>query len=148
MTERRLRITLGVLGLIGLGIAVYLTIEHYAGGDNPVCAFGGGCETVQHSDYAKLAGIPVPVLGLLGYVAVLVAAALPGDPGRMLGILAALVGFGFSAYLTYLELFVINAICQWCVGSAIVMTLVLIVSLLRGIRFAGVRAAPREPLPS
>ncbi len=146
MTERRLRATLIVLGLIGLAIAGYLTIEHYAGGDNPVCLVGGGCETVQHSDYAKLAGIPVPVLGLAGYVTVLIGALLPGDVGRMLGLFAGLIGFLFSAYLTYLELFVIDAICQWCVGSAVVMTLVLIVSLLRAIRFAGVGG--QQPLPS
>lgn len=148
VTERSLRITLTVLGLIGLVIAGYLSYEHYFGGDNPVCFTGGGCETVQHSDYAKLAGLPVPLLGLFGYITVLIGAALPGDAGRLIGVFAGLVGFMFSVYLTYLELFVIHAICQWCVASAVVMTIVFIVSLVRGIRFAGAPTTPREPLPT
>ena len=143
MTEARLRAILGVLGVLGLAVATYLTITHYQG-DNPVCFAGGhGCETVQKSEYAELVGIPVPILGLFGYLTVLVAAALPGDPGRLLGLFAGLIGFGFSLYLTYLELFVIDAICQWCVASAVIMTLVLGVSLLRGLRFLGASTSPQ-----
>jgi hypothetical protein len=68
------------------------------------------------------------VIGIAGYVVLLLAAAVPGDAGRFGGFLTALVGFGFSAYLTYLELFVIDAICQWCVASAVLMTLSLAVA--------------------
>ena len=137
MSEGRLRAVLGVLGLLGLAVATYLTITHYQG-DSPVCLAGGhGCETVQKSDYAELAGIPVPILGLFGYLTVLLAAALPGDPGRMLGLFAGLIGFGFSAYLTYLELFVIDAICQWCVASALLMTLLLGVNAERAYGYLG-----------
>jgi uncharacterized membrane protein len=131
--ERRLTIAIGVLCLVGLGIAGYLTYVHYAG-LKVLCLSSGGCETVQASTYAKLAGIPVPVLGLVGYVSILCSLAVRGELGRMAGFGFALVGFGFSAYLTYRELFTIKAICQWCVGSAVVMTLLLILTAVRALR--------------
>jgi uncharacterized membrane protein len=75
---------------------------------------------VQTSDYAKLAGIPVAVLGLIGYVLILASLFVPGENGAFAGAVIALSGFAFSAYLTYRELFTIDAICQWCVASAII----------------------------
>lgn len=132
--DRRLRA--GALVVAGLGIAVagYLTYVHYAGLE-PFCAGGGhGCERVQSSSYATLGGIPVAVLGLGGYV-VLVAALLGGsERARLAAAGIAISGCGFSAYLTYLELFVIDAICQWCVGSAIVMTAVAGLAVVRMLR--------------
>ena len=77
---------------------------------------------MQSSSYASLAGIPVAVLGLAGYLAIGVALAVSGETARLAAAALALCGFGFSAYLTYLELFVIDAICQWCVISAVLMT--------------------------
>jgi uncharacterized membrane protein len=117
------RVAAIAVAVIGLGIATYLTIVHYAG-EAPVCAIAHGCATVQKSDYAKLAGIPVALLGLLGYITLLGALLAPrqGETARMAAAFTALVGFGFSAYLTYRELFTIDAICQWCVASAILMT--------------------------
>ena len=121
MTERRLRIGIAVLACIGLAIATYLTVVRLQG-DSPTCVVGGSCAAVQSSAYAELAGIPVPVLGLMGYGALLLSAALAGVPGRLLGLLAGIVGFGFSMWLTYVELWVIDAICTWCVTSAAVVT--------------------------
>lgn len=129
-TDRRLGIAVAVLGLIGLGIAGYLTYVHYAD-KGIICLVGGGCETVQASRYAKFAGIPVPLLGLLGYISILASLLIPREAGRALGMLFALSGFGFSVYLTWLELAKIKAICQWCVGSAVVMTLLAIVTTWR-----------------
>jgi uncharacterized membrane protein len=131
MTDRRLRTAVAVLALAGLGVAGYLTWVHYADLD-PICAGGGGgCEKVQSSDYAELAGVPVALLGLIGYAAILVSLALPGEAGRFAGALLAFVGFGFSAWLTYVELFEIDAICQWCVASAVIMTALAVVTALR-----------------
>lgn len=129
-TDRRLGIAIAVLSLIGIGIAGYLTYVHYAD-LHIVCFTGGGCETVQASRYAKFAGIPVPLLGLVGYVSILGSLLIPRELGRAAGMLLALSGFGFSVYLTWLELAKIKAICQWCVGSAIVMTLLAIVATWR-----------------
>jgi uncharacterized membrane protein len=131
MSDRRLRIAAAVLALAGLGVAAYLTWVHYADLE-PICAGGsGGCEKVQTSDYAELTGVPVALLGLVGYGAILASLALPGDPGRFAGAMMALAGFGFSAWLTYLELFEIDAICQWCVASAVIVTLLAVVTSLR-----------------
>ncbi len=122
MSEGRLRIAVAVLALVGLAVAGYLTYVHYAD-LKPLCAGGGGgCERVQSSSYAKLLNVPVALLGLIGYGLILASLALPGDPGRLAGALLALVGFGFSAYLTWVELVEIDAVCQWCVVSAVLMT--------------------------
>ena len=137
LSERNLRITAAVLALIGIGVATYIAIAESGGGAPKCLVGGGGCETVANSKYSDLAGVNVAVLGIAGYVVLLLAAAVPGDAGRFGGFLAALVGFGFSAYLTYLELFVIDAICQWCVASAVLMTLSLAVAATRAFVYAG-----------
>lgn len=129
MSDRRLGIAIAVLGFIGLGIATYLTYVHYAH-LKPICGTGG-CEVVQNSQYAKFAGIPVPLLGLVGWIGILLSLLIPGDLGRAATALMGLFGFGFSVYLTYLEIFKIKAICQWCVANAVVMTLVMIISVVR-----------------
>jgi uncharacterized membrane protein len=134
VTESRLRVAIGVLALIGLGVAGYLTYVHYAD-VQPFCvAGGGGCEKVQTSDESELLGIPVAVLGLVGYALIGLSALVPGDLGRLSGALLALTGAGFSIYLTYAELFVIDAICQWCVASAVLMVALAIVCCLRVVR--------------
>lgn len=133
--DRRLLIAIVAIALIGVAIATYLTVIHYAG-IKPICAAGnGGCEKVQSSTYSKLAGIPVAVLGLAGYLAVLASLFVRTETGRLAGAVIALTGFGFSVYLTYRELFTIKAICQWCVGSAVLMTalaVLMTVRLMRG----------------
>ena len=97
---------------------------------------GSGCHTVQTSQWSKLAGIPVALLGLLSYIAILASLAIRGERGRAIGFGLALVGFGFSMYLTYRELFSIHAICQWCVGSAVLMTLLAASTTARFLRSA------------
>jgi uncharacterized membrane protein len=120
-----------VLAFVGLAISGYLTWVHYAGLD-PVCVGGGGgCERVQSSRWAELAGVPVAVLGLAGYLAILASLALREDQGSLAAAFLSLVGFGFSAWLTYVEIAKIDAICQWCVASAVVMTALAIVSVAR-----------------
>jgi uncharacterized membrane protein len=136
-SERKLRIAAALLALAGIGVATYIAIAE-SGGGAPKCLAGGtGCETVAESRYSHLAGINVAVIGIAGYALLLAAAVLPGDAGRFGGFLTALVGFGFSAYLTYLELFVIDAICEWCVVSAVLMTLSLAVAGTRAFAFTG-----------
>jgi uncharacterized membrane protein len=127
---RNLRVVLGVLAAAGLLISAYLTWVHFAK-VAPVCVGGsGGCETVQSSRYATVLGVPVAVLGIIGYAGLLFSAVLRGELGVYLGFLFALAGTLFSAYLTYLEVFVIHAICQWCVASAAIMVAALICAAL------------------
>jgi uncharacterized membrane protein len=135
-TEARrptLRVATFAVALIGLGIATYLTIVHYAGG-SPACAIAHGCETVQKSRYAELAGIPVAVLGLVGYVGILASLLRDDEAFRTATAFIAIVGLAFSGYLTYLELFTIHAICIWCVGSAICMLVLTGLSVTRMLR--------------
>ena len=129
--ERKLVFAIAAIALVGVGIATYLVYVHYAGIEPFCVAGGGGCEKVQTSDYADLVGIPVAVLGLAGYLAILASLFVPGDLGRMAGALLALSGFGFSVYLTYREIFTIEAICQWCVASAVLMTALAILTTVR-----------------
>ena len=132
-TDATLRVVAIVLAVVGLGVAAYLTYIHYEG-IKPVCGLGGNCEKVQTSDWSKLAGVPVALLGLLGYVGILVSLFLPGELGRASAFFLALVGFLFSGYLTYRELFSIHAICPWCVSSAVIMTLLTLVTGARLVR--------------
>ena len=112
-----------VLTVIGLGLASYLTYVHYSG-IKPACSLGGSCEKVQTSAYSHLAGVPVALMGLVGYVTIMSVLLAPdSEMTRFATVAVTAVGFGFSAYLTYEELFVIHAVCQWCVASAILMTL-------------------------
>jgi uncharacterized membrane protein len=127
---RRLTLASVALAVIGLGIAGYLTYIHYRG-IAPVCAIAHGCVKVQSSQWSKLAGVPVAVLGLLGYVGILAVLRVPGEPGRLAAACIALTGLAFSAYLTYRELFTIKAICIWCVGSAVVMLLLAVLTSMR-----------------
>jgi uncharacterized membrane protein len=136
-SERNLRILAALLAIAGIGVATYIAIAE-SGGGAPKCLAGGtGCETVAESHYSHLVGINVAVIGIAGYVVLLACALVAGDAGRFGGFLTALVGFGFSAYLTYLELFVIDAICQWCVASAVLMTLSLAVASTRAFAYTG-----------
>ena len=133
MTDVALRRTSGTLGLAGVGIAGYLTYVHYAG-LHPVCGISHGCETVQTSSYASLFGIPVALLGLITYLLVLVSLGMRGERALLGGYALTAIGFAFSVYLTYREVFTIHAICSWCVSSAIVFTLLAIVATLRVLR--------------
>jgi len=108
--------------IAGLGIATYLTIVHYAGGE-PVCAIAHGCATVQKSTYAELAGVPVAVIGLGGYIAILASLVKESEATRTAAAFLSVIGLAFSGWLTYVEVFELNAICVWCVGSAICMAL-------------------------
>jgi uncharacterized membrane protein len=130
----RLVAAMAALALLGVAIAGYLTWIHYAG-IKPICVSGGGgCEQVQASRYSLLAGIPVALLGLVGYLAILASLRVRGEAGLTLGALITLMGLGFSAYLTYRELFTIKAICQWCVASALLMTALTVLALVRFLR--------------
>jgi len=140
----RPRQAVALLALAGIFVALYLTLYKFGVLGELSCSVGD-CETVNTSRWAVFLGLPVAAWGLGAYV-VLFAIALAGqgeryeDSRRVAIALAAISGGGvlFSGWLTYLELFVIHAICIWCVTSAVIVTLVFIASLL------DLRASGRE----
>lgn len=124
----------GALSLAGIGVAGYLTYVHWF--DKPiVCAGFSSCAQVADSSYAWIHGIPVAFFGLLGYVALTAASVFwlrfgnRFDVWPLLTIWGmSLAGFGYSVYLTYVELFVIDAVCVWCATSAVIMTVIFLVA--------------------
>jgi uncharacterized membrane protein len=135
------------VGLSGLGIFIsgYLVIKRFTGG-SLACSRWAQCDVVNNSVYSQFYGVPVSVLGLAGYLLLLVLAMAAlwttGCTQRrilLLSLVLSLGGVGFSVYLTYLEIYVIEALCAWCVASAIVIALLAIVTAVT-IR----RAAPRD----
>jgi uncharacterized membrane protein len=146
MSARTLRLVMSLLTLAGLGVASYLTYVHYAG-INPVCTAGGSCLKVQTSIYSKLAGVPVALMGLIGYVAIMTSLlAGENETTRFATVVFTVVGFGFSAYLTYRELFSIHAICEWCASSAAIMTVLMCLAVWRFLR--GEPHLPDTPTPA
>lgn len=129
------RILIPILSVLGLGVALYLT---YVETQNvaAVCGPVGDCNAVQASPFAKLFGfLPVGLLGAIGYVSIILAwfvARSSSSVSRLGAILMfgmALFGVLFTIYLTFLELFVIYAVCIWCLSSAVIMSLVLILAV-------------------
>jgi uncharacterized membrane protein len=121
------------LSLTGFGIAAYLTTV-YLQNIPPLCGTSGGCVTVQHSQYANLGGVPLPVLGLVGYALLFITACLPGQRARTAGMVFTVLAIAASLGLTYIELNVIHAICLWCIGSATCAALHVLVNSTRYVR--------------
>ena len=117
-----------MLAVIGIGVSIYLgSVE--ASGPEAVCGPVGDCNAVQQSEFATIFGVPIGILGVVGYAVLLVgwitAKTTQGRSADFGMIAAALVAAGgtlFSIYLTFLEPFVIGATCLWCLTSAIAIT--------------------------
>jgi len=135
----RLRLAMLVLVIAGIGVSTYLLWGYTVPGAELSCGGSHGCETVKNSPYASVVGVPIPIIGLASYLTLLfllLAQKIPfvsqrgWSPYVALAIFAfALIGVLFSAYLTYLELFVIFAICRWCVASAIILMTLFLLSI-------------------
>jgi uncharacterized membrane protein len=145
-SEWTLRRAIAFFAALGIGVATYIAIAD-SGGGSPVCLAGShGCATVAKSSYSHLGGVNIAFFGIIGYVLLLASAFFVNDEARLGGFVVALGGFGYSVFLTYLEIFKIEAICQWCVGSAALMTIIFLLSATRLIGYAGAgeRVRPRE----
>jgi uncharacterized membrane protein len=125
------------LGIAGAVIASVLTSFHISiGAEEKLCSAAAGCGTVNASPYSTIGAVPIALLGLGAYVVVVVVALLSLRSRRVwewsaIAIFSiSLIGTLYSAYLTYLELFVIRAVCPWCVASALIMTAIWGVSIL------------------
>ena len=142
-SEWTLRRAIAFLAALGIGVATYIAIAD-SGGGSPVCIAGShGCATVAKSSYSHLAGVNIAVFGIVGYALLLASAFFAGDAARLGGFAVALAGFGYSVFLTYLEIFKIEAICQWCVASAGLMTILFLLSATRLIGYAGAEATAK-----
>lgn len=127
----RHRQVVALLALVGVLLSLYLTLFKLGLVGSLQCGTSGDCERVQLGPYGALFGIPVAAIGLAGYLAILATAMVglqpawierPG-PTRLLAVFG-VGGVLFTAYLTYLEVFRIHAICRWCMGSAAVILLI------------------------
>jgi uncharacterized membrane protein len=139
--EGTLRRIIAFVAVFGIGVAIYITIADSGGGAPTCLAGGGGCETVANSSYSHIAGVNIAIFGIIGYVLLLASAFFANDAARFGGFAVALGGFGFSVYLTYLEIFKIEAICQWCVASAVLMTILFLLNATRLVGYAGSETA-------
>lgn len=137
--DRILRKSAIITSLIGLADSIYLIVLKYSHSES-MCLGNGGCATVNASSYSQIYGIPISALGAVGYFAILLVLVyekkirLPFlTPGIILFGMS-LVGVLFSAYLTYLEFYIIHAVCPFCVLSAITITIIFVIAIIRLIR--------------
>ncbi|HLE15093.1 MAG TPA: vitamin K epoxide reductase family protein [Anaerolineales bacterium] len=134
--DNKLRITCEILAIAGLIDSAYLTWIKLTG-QYAICGPVGDCESVNSSPYAEIAGIPIALLGAGAYFLIIVLLVLEpraeiwAEYGPLVVFGVSLVGVLYSAYLTYLEIAVIRAFCPYCVVSAIVLLLLLIISSVR-----------------
>lgn len=136
-SEDNLRRAIAFVAALGLGVATYIAIAE-SGGGSPVCVAGGhGCATVAKSSYSHVAGVNIAIFGIVGYVLLLASAFFVDDLARLGGFAVALGGFGYSVFLTYIEIFKIEAICQWCVTSAVLMTILFLLNATRLVAYGG-----------
>jgi uncharacterized membrane protein len=129
------RMMIAVLALCGVFVSAYLTLYKLGYIGTLSCSIGS-CETVQMSKWAKFLGLPVAAWGIAYYIGILstaIAGTMPSfaESRRLSAVLLgeAIGGFAFTAYLTSLEAFVIHAYCIYCLGSALIVTLILAASV-------------------
>jgi uncharacterized membrane protein len=132
-----MRLAMLVFATLGLADATYLTVLHYARITVPCAASGNPCEIVQTSVYSHVFGIPVSLLGAIGWALILLALlARDGHAARLAALGLALFGIAFSGYLTYREAFTLHEYCEWCLGSAFLMLLSFVLAVARYVLFS------------
>jgi uncharacterized membrane protein len=129
MSDRSLRAAIALLALAGAAVAAYLVYTRYT--DTRIACVTGGCETVEHSKYAKAAGVPVAVLGLIAYLAAFATAFSARVEAAALGAAIVLGGLAFGIYLIVIQVAVIEAICQWCLASDGILALLAVATAER-----------------
>lgn len=144
MTRRRV---IAVLALLGLLDAAYLLLAKLGMIGELSCTISHGCDLVNTSRYSEFLGFPVAGIGVAGYLALLVLAVAGTQPGLQTDrrpdvALSALSGLAviFTLYLTYFEIVVLGAICQWCVVSQIIILMIFVLSLIGALRGPGASA--------
>ncbi len=129
----KLRLLVLTLSSIGIILSVYLTYTHITLDETSFCLTGGGCDIIKSSAFSRIYGVPVPVLGLIGYLIIWILTLLRFDRSKIkLIYFISVVGLSFSIYLTYIEFFILKAVCSFCIISAIVMLSIFISILYTG----------------
>ena len=132
-----------VLCIVGAAVSGYLLLSDFVFGGTELCLTGRGCDAVRESRYSSIGGVPVSLLGLAGYGAAAAAALAP--LGRRMKWRALFwfgaAAVGFSAYLTYLELFIIDALCSWCLVSAAIAAALFSLAAARAVRGSIIKSA-------
>jgi uncharacterized membrane protein len=132
-TARRLSFAIAVLALVGVAVSSVSLDHHFRKSKTSYCDFGESfnCDIVNRSEYSTVAGVPVALIGILGYAALLTFATFYRQKAETPGILvvASLVGLGFALYLTYVEKFILSAWCILCLGSLAVIFTISVLSL-------------------
>ena len=137
--DKRLRQITIALTIIGLLVSIYMTIYKVTNNES-MCIGSSGCSEVNSSRYSEVNGIPVAVLGIVGYAAILALLFLEQRPGMfqqngsMMFFGVSLLGFLFTLYLIYIEVALIKAYCPFCLTSQAVMSIIFIISVIRLIR--------------
>ena len=137
--DKRLRQIAIALAIVGLLVSIYMTIYKLTNND-AMCIGSSGCSEVNASRYSEINGIPVAVLGVIGYAIILALLFLEQRPGffqqngTLLFFGVSLLGFLFTLYLIYVEVTLIKAYCPFCLTSQAVMTIIFIISVIRLVR--------------
>jgi uncharacterized membrane protein len=139
------------IAVLGLALASYLVYVHYSG-TRPACTAGSACLKVQTSVYSKLDGVPVALIGLIGYVGIFLSLLVPDrDEVRLATLGMTVIGVCFSGYLTYREVFTLKTICEECAASAVLMLILFLCAVARYVLGdpapAAAPAAPSSPAP-
>jgi len=137
--DKRLRQITIALAILGLLVSIYMTIYKITSNDN-MCLGSGDCSTVNASRYAEVNGIPVALIGVVGYATIIGIHWLDQKNeffeanGSMILFGISLIGFLFTLWLIYVEIALIKALCPFCVTSQITMTIIFILSIVRVVR--------------
>ena len=127
----KLRWAMVGITVLGLALASYLVYVHYSG-TRPACTAGSACLKVQTSVYSKLDGVPVALIGLIGYVGIFLSLLVADrDEVRMATLAMTVIGVCFSGYLTYREVFTLKTICEECAASAVLMLILFLCATTR-----------------
>lgn len=129
MVRERRNWPLALAALAGLAVSAYLTVIHLQG-VLPPCGSAGGCAKVQSSGFAELLGIPISAYGASAYLLIFSFSLLRSPLAASLALVVSLASFLFTAYLKYVELFVLDALCRWCLVSAVAVSFCLVFSAL------------------
>jgi uncharacterized membrane protein len=137
--DKRLKQIAIALSVLGLLVSIYMTVYKYTKNEK-MCVGSGGCNIVNSSRYSEVSGIPVAVFGIVGYAAILGVLLFERknrfleENSTMLFFGLSFTGFLFTAWLIYVEIALIKALCPFCLTSQASMTIVFIISVIRLIR--------------